>query len=140
MKYSGNGTTATVEIASTPTNIPQLDMVGIPSKQAAEIDVTDHSDSVKTFIGDLPENPPIEIGGLWDPEDTTHKFLYDNVGQTLNWVVTVKGASAPTTNDILTFSGTLLSFQPQANQAQGSPLRFSGQIRPNAATVTSTGS
>lgn len=136
MKYSAHGTEIKVEISTVMTLIAQVDNIGIPTKVAGEIDATDHQSSVKEFIGDLPEHPPFEFSGHWDPADATHAFLLGQVGNTLNFEITVKGSAAPTTNDTLTFSGVLLSFAPQPQPAQGSMMRFSGTIRPGAVTIT----
>lgn len=138
-KYTTKGTTIKVEIATVSTAIPQCETIGLPHKISAEIEASDHDSVTKEYLGDLPEMATFDVVLRWDPADTVHEFLDENVGEVLDWEIGIKGTAAPTTNDIYTFSGVLLAFQKAPHPHQGGVMMATATIRPNAVTKSNSG-
>jgi hypothetical protein len=138
-KYTTKGTVIKIDTGSGLVAIPQCETIGLPTKVAGEIEASDHDSTVKEFLGDLPEMQTFEVTVRHDPADAVHAYLDANVGNTEDFEIGIKGAAAPTENDVLTFSGVILGFAPAPHAHQGGVMMATLTVRPTAVTTTDSG-
>lgn len=137
-KYTTKGSKISVDTGSGQVVIPQVDVIDIPGLSAGKIEASDHDSTEKEFLGDLPEREDITVVLRWDPANVVHAYLEAAVGGVEDFVLTIKGASAPVTNDIRTFSGLVTGFQPGPHPHQGGVMAATVTIHPQAVAITDT--
>lgn len=135
-KYTTKGTTIKVDTGSGLVAIPQCETIGLPTKVAGEIEASDHDSTVKEFLGDLPEMQTFDVVVRHDPANAVHAFLDANVGNKVDFEIGIRGASAPTENDVLAFEGVILGFAPAPHAHQGAVMMATLTVRPLAVTTT----
>lgn len=106
-EYSAHGTTIEYDSDGMPTwvAIPQVGEISGPDDSAEIIEVTHHgSSSRREYVAGLKDGGEVTFPLVWDPADTSHQWLEDNLGTTQDFRITF----SDTGTTAFTFSAVII--------------------------------
>lgn len=106
---------ATAPGADTFTAVGQVETVGGPGIEKAQIDVTSLDDAAKTFIADLSEGGTVDFSVFLDGSFANHQVLHADAAaqdRIRNWRVTINDDATLANRTLLDFTAEILSWQP----------------------------
>ncbi len=134
-KYTMKGTVLRADIGAGLVAVPGCETIGFPEEVVAEIEASDHDSANKEYLTDLADIEQSEVAMRWDPAEATHAYFEANKGAEVDFSITVKGAAAPTTNDVYSFTAKILSFKKAPHAHQGGVMMATLVLRANAKPV-----